>query len=229
VRLLALDTATEACSVALAVDAAILTRELELERGHAEQILPLIDAVLAEGQVSLRSLDAIAFGRGPGAFTGVRLAASVTQGLAFAAGLPVIPVSDLAAVAQRALASGAAAARILVCNDARMREVYWACFERGPGGLATPAGPERVGKPGEVAPPGEWLDDFCGAGRGWTAYPELGSRLEGRLKGLFPDLLPRAREVAALAVPLWQQGEAVPAEAALPVYLRDQVARPSPD
>src|SRR5262245_56692094 len=102
-RLLALDTATEACSVAVFIDGQIATLDLELERGHAEHVLPMIDNLCAEAGVALQSFDAIAFGRGPGGFTGVRLAASITQGLAFATGLPVVPISDLCAVAQRSL------------------------------------------------------------------------------------------------------------------------------
>src|SRR6185295_11945340 len=113
-------------------------------RGHAEHILPMIDSLLAEGGVALSAVDALAFGRGPGGFTGVRLAASVTQGLAFAANLPVVAVSDLAAVAQRALDVEPSAMRMLICNDARMKEVYWACFERDAAGLAAAVGAERV-------------------------------------------------------------------------------------
>ena len=127
-KILALDTATEACSVALGLDDHIIERYAELDRGHAERLLPMVDELLSEGGVSLAALDAIAFGRGPGAFTGVRLAASVAQGLAFGAGLGVAPVSDLAAVARRVIELQPGVSRILVVNDARMREVYWGHF-----------------------------------------------------------------------------------------------------
>src|SRR5580698_5618594 len=129
-RLLALDTATQSCSTALLTADAAITRELITERGHAEHILSMVDAVLAEAGIALNEVAALAFGRGPGAFTGVRLAASVGQGLAFAAQLPVVPVSGLSAPAQRAFDAERQLEHVLVCQDARMQEVYWACFDR---------------------------------------------------------------------------------------------------
>ncbi len=149
-KLLALDTATEICSVALLIEDALLARELPPGPGHSAHLLTLVQAVLTEAGITLADLDGIAFGRGPGGFTGVRLAASVTQGLAYGAGLPVIAVSDLLAVAQQALDLAPAARSVLVCNDARMQEVYWTCAARGPAGLAMPAGPEQVGPPDTV-------------------------------------------------------------------------------
>lgn len=225
-RILALDTATEHCSAALLVDGRLLQREQRLERGHAAAILPMVDAVLHEAGVGLRSLDAIAFGRGPGAFTGVRLAASVTQGLAFGAGLPVVPVSDLQALAQRALDESAAVGRVLVCADARMREVYWACFERSSEGFAHVYGEERVGPPAEVRLPADWtspgaVGQLAGVGTGFTAYPELHGGLP--LDTCRADLLPRATEIARLAVPEVVARRFVSPEQALPVYLRDEV------
>ena len=245
-KILALDTATEACSAALLIDGDLRSRELELGRGHAEQILPMIEELLAEAGLTLSKIDAIAFGRGPGGFTGVRLAASVTQGLAFAAGIPVVPVSDLAAVAQKVIGSEPRAQRVVVCNDARMSEVYWGCFERGPSDLVRPVGEEKVSPPGEVTLPQAWLvagpdviaggvgaaqgrgAGVYGAGRGFAAYPPLPERLAPQLAAIEDRLLPSAREIAILAVPEVVGRRTVAAEEAIPVYLRDDVARPAP-
>ena len=226
-KILALDTATANCSAALLFEGGLLVRERLLERGHAASILAMIDEVLAEGGVSLGQLTAIAFGRGPGSFTGVRLAASVTQGLAFAAGLPVLPVSDLRAVAQRVVAQEAAAGRILVCNDARMHEVYWSAFSRSAAGLAEPVGAEHVGGPARVALPAEWLQGpaVWGAGTGFDAYPELG-QLGPRGLSVIRGLYPRATEIAHLALAEAQAGRLLDSEMAVPVYLRDNVVQP---
>src|SRR3954467_2563824 len=150
-KILALDTATEACSVALACSGAWIERYEELDRGHAERLLPMIDELLAEAGIALGSLDAIAFGRGPGAFTGVRLAASVAQGLAFGSGLGVVPISDLAAVAQRVALLDPDARRVLVVNDARMREVYWVSYDLASAPQAL--GDERVSAAADVSLP----------------------------------------------------------------------------
>ena len=226
-RILALDTATENCSAALWIDGDLLQRELEAERGHAELILGMIDELLRESGTPLASLDAIAFGRGPGSFTGVRLAASVTQGLAFGAGVPVVPISDLQAVAQRAAGDSAAPQRILVCNDARMKEVYWACFERSIAGPMLAVGMERVSKPSDVQLPDEWATKpASGAGRGFAAYTDLRVSLSGRLTRIDDAVLPGAREVALLAVVEVRAGRVLSPEAAVPVYIRNEVATP---
>ncbi|HBZ71670.1 MAG TPA: tRNA (adenosine(37)-N6)-threonylcarbamoyltransferase complex dimerization subunit type 1 TsaB [Deltaproteobacteria bacterium] len=228
-KILALDTATENCSVALLIDGQLTARERLLERGHAECILPMIDEVLGEAGTPLASLTAIAFGRGPGSFTGVRLAASVTQGLAHGSGVPAVPVSDLAAVAQRILGDDETAQRVLVCNDARMREVYWGCFVRSAGGLAGPVGEERVSEPGQVALPAGWSagPELRGAGTGFAAHPPLRSSFSTILAAI-REVHPRAAEVALLAVSEVTAGRLRSPEDALPVYLRDDVVRPGP-
>jgi tRNA threonylcarbamoyladenosine biosynthesis protein TsaB len=230
VKLLALDTATACCSAALLLEDRLLSRSRLLQRGHAEHILLMIDELLRTGSVTLAELDAVAFGRGPGAFTGLRLAASVAQGLAFGAGLPVVPVSDLRAVAQQAFAAADCLERVLVCTDARMQEVYWACFERSPQGLARAVGEEHLSSADAVTLPPTWdaLDPggSCGAGSGFGAYPQLGARLGRQLGTLQGDLLPRAEEIARLGAVEVAAGRVVPAEQAVPVYLRDDVAQP---
>ena len=223
-RLLALDTATENCSAALLLDTQLLSREAELARGHAEHILPMIDALLAEAGLGLGQLAAIAFGRGPGSFTGVRLAASLAQGLAFGADLPVVPVSDLRAIAQRGFDLDPSSERALVCADARMGEVYWAGFERREG-FAVPAGPEQVGPPAGVRLPAGAR--AAGFGRGFAAYPQLRELPGVSVSAQAQRLVPRAAEIARLAAREAGTGGLLAPEAALPVYLRDNVARPS--
>lgn len=228
-KVLALDTATEALSVALELDGRRIERYLELERGHAEQVLPLVEAVLQEGGIALAALDAIAFGRGPGGFTGVRLAASVAQGLAFGAGVGVVPVSDLAAVARRASQLEPGATQVLVANDARMREVYWARFAVGPLliSMVSLDGEERVDPPSAVSVDMAAGAPWVAAGRGLRAWPELADRCRAAGARLLPDLLPRASEVLDLALPVVAAGQVLDPSQALPVYVRDRVAEPS--
>jgi tRNA threonylcarbamoyladenosine biosynthesis protein TsaB len=219
-KILSLDTATEACSVSLGMDGKSIDRYIELERGHAEHLLPMVHEVLAEGGVTLGSLDAIAFGRGPGGFTGVRLAASVAQGLAFGAGVGVVPISDLAAIALRVVQLDPALRRVLVANDARMREVYWAIFETG--GM-TPTGPERVSGAHEAMLP-DGMESWAAAGRGLKVWPELAERCRASGAAVYEDLLPRASEILALARPIVAAGGVLDPAEALPVYVRDRVA-----
>jgi tRNA threonylcarbamoyladenosine biosynthesis protein TsaB len=222
-RVLALDTATESCSTALLIDGAILERELECVRGHAEHILGMIDALLREAGIALGSLDAIAFGRGPGSFTGVRLAASVTQGLAFGAGTGIVAVSDLQALAARGFALAPQLERVLVCNDARMNEVYYAGYARR-GEHPVALGPERVGTAAALAGIGP---DAAGIGRGFAVYPGLAERLGVRVPSGWERLLPHARQIAQLAVAEVRAGRVLDAAEALPSYVRDTVAQPS--
>jgi tRNA threonylcarbamoyladenosine biosynthesis protein TsaB len=223
-KVLALDTATEACSVSLAVGERRFHRHVELERGHAEQLLPMVESLLSEGGVTLAELDAIAFGRGPGGFTGVRLAASVVQGLAFGAGLGVVPISDLSAVALRARSLTPGARHILVANDARMREVYWADFDAAD--LLAPLGGEHVSAPDQV-PVYAGTSPWVAAGRGLRAWPELAARCVARQATVHDSLLPRASEILELALPAVTAGRLLDPAEALPVYVRDRVAEPA--
>lgn len=225
-RLLAIDTATEACSAALWLDGELLTRCRREPRRHAELILPLMQELLDEAGIALAALDALAFGRGPGSFTGVRIATGVVQGAALGAGLPVVPVSTLATLAQGALRRHGRP-RVLAAFDARMGELYWGIFERDDEGLMRPLSGELVAPATQVPLPaeGEWF----GAGSGWQAGGnELAARLGPALAGSDPTLVSDARDLAPLAVRGLQRGEAVAAERVLPVYLRDRVANPPP-
>ena len=222
-RLLALDTSTEACSAALMLGDEVRLRFELTERGHAELILPMIDALLAEAGIALSSLDGLAFGRGPGGFTGLRIAAGVTQGLAFGAGLPVAPVSSLAAVAEQVQAGEGE--RILVCNDARMGELYWAAFERIVNGGIGPASPECVAPLARVAEGIEGLRHA--AGNGLVRYPELRARLESAGLRVHDELYPRADAIARLGAVELAAGRGVDASLALPIYVRDDVAKPA--
>lgn len=215
--LLAIETATDACSAALSIDGEILERFEIAPRAHTELLLPMIDELMAEAGHTIAQVDAMAFGRGPGAFTGVRIAVGVTQGIAFGADLPVVPVSTLAALAQ-----GAKADRVLAALDARMDEVYWGAYQRNAAGRMALVGEECVSAPGEVPlPAGE---DWQGMGAGWSAYEAaLSARCAGRVTAWQGAIFPRAREVAILGVAGYEAGQAVSAEQALPVYLRDKV------
>ena len=216
-KILAFDTSTEACSVAVWADGATIER-LELGSQHSERILPMVQEVLAEAGLGLKQLDAIAFGRGPGSFTGLRIGAGVTQGLAFGADLPVVPVSSLAALAQ-----GVDAPKVLAAFDARMQQVYWGVYARNAQGLMGLQGGEIVIAPKDVPMPdgAGWM----GAGGGWDQYAgELSLRLGDKIKEWRRQCLPRARHVAELGAAAFQAGQAVPPEQALPVYVRDEVA-----
>ncbi|MGQ0430624.1 MAG: tRNA (adenosine(37)-N6)-threonylcarbamoyltransferase complex dimerization subunit type 1 TsaB [Gammaproteobacteria bacterium] len=218
-KLLALDTATEACSAALWLDGTVTERYEVIGRGHAERVLPMVHELLTEAGIEVGALDAIGFGRGPGGFTGLRIAAAIAQGLAAGGRLPLVPVSDLAAMA-RAGACGSGRDRILSCLDARMGQVYWAAFEQA-GAKWRAVTPEALAAPSALAVPddGPWF----GVGHGFAAYPEIAECLAGRLCGVDASLLPRASDIAEIAAREFAAGRTVAAARALPVYLRDQV------
>jgi len=224
-KILAIETATEACSAALLIDGEVIERFEISPRGHSSLILPMMDGLLAEAGISLSQLDALAFGRGPGSFTGVRIATGVIQGAAFAADLPVVPVSTLAAIAHGVYREGGHT-NVLAAIDARMKEVYWGVYRIEDQGAMTLLNPEIVATASEVTIPkgGHWF----GAGSAWKAYEEiLKTRLGQHLQGIDPEPLPHAHDIAVIGATEYQHGNSVPAEQALPVYLRNNVAKKS--
>jgi len=225
-KLLAIDTSTEACSAALSINGEISERYEIAPRKHAELILPMIDELLTDAGCTLTQMDAIAFGRGPGAFTGVRIGTGVVQGLAFSIDRPVVPVSSLAAMAYGAMAEFKTD-NVLAGIDARMGEVYWGVYQRSADGGVQLLDDECVCKPVETFVPEDTLPEsgsWIGAGTAWQTY---GDELIARYKGLFSEhhseVFPHARDIAALGELAVEAGEVVSAEEAQPIYLRNNV------
>jgi tRNA threonylcarbamoyladenosine biosynthesis protein TsaB len=221
VKLLAIETSSEACSAALSYDGSIREQFELAPRGHAELILPMVRSLLAEAELALGAVDAIAFGRGPGSFTSLRIGIGVVQGLAWGAGLPVVPISSLAATAQAAHEQEQGIPRICVAMDARMQEVYCADFKVGANGLVDLDSKEQACSPAAVRVDEPWL--VCGAGNGFERYPELG-QLGTSLALCLPDCWPLAGAVCRLAAEWLKHHHPVPAAQAQPVYIRDKVA-----
>lgn len=216
-KLLALDTSTEYLSLALWLDGEVLCRDLHAGQRHAELILPLVGEMLAEAGLILKQLDGIAFGEGPGSFTGLRVGCGVTQGLAFGADIPVVGVGTLLA-----LAASCGQSKVIACIDARMKEIYHAAYVREADGWREIYAPGVYApQDAPVVPDAGWV----GAGSGWLAYPEvLPQHYAGQLDQVMPDVFPHAREIAALAAPIFARGEGkLPAEVA-PLYIRNKVA-----
>lgn len=225
--LLALETSTEACSVALLQGDQVAERFELAPRRHAELVLPWCGELLAHAGIARAQLDAIAVSRGPGAFTGVRLGIAVAQGLALALERPLLPVSTLAVLAQDALdllpAGSTGPHRVLASLDARMQEVYAGSFGID-GGSVVAMGEETVGPPSAVGLPGD-MGGWVGVGTGFAALDgALPTALGDRLAAVDPTRLPRASSLARLAVAAWRRGEAVAPERVEPAYLRNHVA-----
>ncbi len=219
-NLLAIETTTEACSVALVHGESVIARSEIAPRRHTELVLPMTESLLAEAGIDRHALNAIAVGRGPGAFTGVRIGVSLAQGMALALDLPVLPISSLAALALEAEPDDAA---ILAVIDARMGDVYAAAYRRDAKGALQPLMDECVVKPDALDLPqaAAWRV----VGTGWATYADvLRARLSGELRSADGVRYPQALRVAELAVPAFRAGLGVAPELALPVYLRDKVA-----
>lgn len=223
-RLLAVETATEACSAAIWQNGDMIERFELAPRRHTELILPMVDSLMAEAGLNLQAMDALAFGHGPGSFTGVRIATGVIQGLALSIDRPVIGISTLASLAQTQADNHAHVCAVI---DARMQEVYWGCYQRDDDGLMQLQGQECVCAPAEVPAPtaGQWLM----AGSGWASYSEtLGARLGDQVIASHADAWPRAGATARLAAGRYHDGDTQTASEARPVYLRDRVTQGRP-
>lgn len=216
-KILALDTSTEYCSAALRAGDAVYERGELAGQKHSQLVLAMVDAVLREARVALADLDGIAYGEGPGSFTGLRIACGVVQGLAFGASLRVAGIGTLLAMAERSGSTGA-----IVCVDARMNEIYHAAYEKLDGAWRAVHEPSVC--PAASAPAvrdGAWL----GCGSGFRAYGDaLRARYGDRLAAVEPDVYPHAADIARLAEPRFASGESMPPELAAPVYVRDKVA-----
>lgn len=223
-KLLAIDTTQAACSAAIYYDGELLEQYALAPREHTHRLLPMMETVLAEAGVPLSELDALAFACGPGSFTGLRIAAATIQGVALAHDLPVVPVSSLAGMAQGA-ARLYGYRQILAGFDARMAEVYWGMYRYDEHhAIVEPVMPDVVSSPDQLKVPeqGTW----AGVGDAWQTYETvLQQRFGNKIEKITPDNASlHAQDIARLAVVAYQQGKAVVAELALPVYLRDQVA-----
>jgi tRNA threonylcarbamoyladenosine biosynthesis protein TsaB len=222
-KLIALDTSSVACSVALAREGAVFERHAVLPKEHTRLLMPMIGEVLAEASTKLRELDAVVLGNGPGSFIGMRIAASVAQGLCYGGGLKLLPLSSLAAVAHEALRVSTAE-RIAVAQDAHMNEVYLARFRRGDDALAVPEGEAELHPVGRIetlagTPPMGWH----AAGAGWRRYPELLEKNEESLAGVIDVQWPRARYLLEPGRRALLDGRAIAPDALVPAYVRTRV------
>lgn len=218
-KILAIESSTSTCSVAFYDGLQVLERIETIHKGHSQRILPMLDELLAVAQCSMEHIEGLAFGRGPGAFTGLRIAAAVVQALAFTHDLPVVGVSCLAALAQ-----GANYPRVLCALDARMGEVYWGVYECDASGQWQLHAHEQVCAPSEVVCPTQ--GDWVGVGSGWTLYGDtLAQTLQSRLVSRDIQAIPYARHIAALAASEFKAGRVMAAHEVLPIYLRDNVVK----
>ncbi len=219
-NLLALDTSSIACSVAVRIDGRIFKQHEEKPREHTRLLMPMIRSVLFDAEVDLSDLDGIVLGNGPGSFIGMRIAASVAQGLAFGAGLKIAPVSSMAAVAAEVGAPGSA--RVAVAQDAHMQEIYLGLYDVT-GDSVTAMIAERL-QGCDAIPELRGGGDFLAAGYGWQRFPDLLEKNRANLRGEATVLYPHAEFLLNLGSDMFERGEAIAAENVIPAYLRQKVA-----
>jgi len=225
-KLLAVETSTEACSAALHIDGEIQELFEIAPREHTKRILPMIDSLMANAELKPQQLDALAFSRGPGSFTGVRISTGIIQGIAFGADLPVVSVSTLAAIAHNYFILNKKCHCVFAAMDARMGEVFWGVYQQHQHqqqGYAELMGEEAVTLAENIIFPDR---EGWGVGSGWAVYPQqLTDCLGSLIIGVDADYLPRASAIAGLGVIGFENNQAVDAENAMPVYLRNKVAK----
>lgn len=218
-KLLAIETATEACSAALLINDVITDRIEIAPQQHTHLILPMVDELISEANIAIADLDAIAYGQGPGAFTGLRIATGVVQGLAFTNNIPVIPVSSMAVLAQQFSHEHS---NIAVAIDARMNEVYWGQYQLNDEGIMQLLGEEAVLPPNDVMVDSHY--EWFGAGTGWGTYEkELSQHYKDNLIGINGECYPLAKHIIEIAKYKLNRNETVDAAHAEPVYLRNKV------
>lgn len=221
-RILALDTSTEYLSLALSLDGRVYTQDLLAGQTHSQRILPMLREMLTEAGIEMTDLQGIAFGAGPGSFTGLRIGCGVAQGLAFGAALPVVGVSTLLALAQGEAVKQHGVQRVIACLDARMGEVYHAAYIRDEDGWQEASAPGLY-KPDDV--PRLNGAGWIGIGSGWKAYPEqLAADYGAQVENILADEYPHATAIAELALPMFAAGQGRPAAEAAPIYIRNKVA-----
>lgn len=224
-KLLALDTSSLACSVALQYDDAVIWRHEEQAREHTRLLVPMIEDVLAEADLAADALDAVVLGNGPGSFIGMRIATSVAQGLAHGAGIRVVPVSSMLAVAAEVIDSVAAA--VAVAQDAHMDEVYLGLYAADRRGLPVLVGAERLHDQSVISDLELEPGRYAAAGGGWQRYPRLLESNRPLLASVTPVQHPSARYLLPAGRALAEAGRAVDPQDVVPAYLRQTVAQPS--
>lgn len=216
-KLLALDTSTEQLSLAVSVNGETFVDEAVVGNASSTHVLPKIQALLTAANVTMADLDGIAYGAGPGSFTGVRIATGVTQGLALAHNLPVVGVCTLLSLAQASDTD-----KVIVCTDARMGEVYHAVYQQSVEGWKAEVSPGVY--PPEKVPPVEG-EHWIGVGSGWNVYGDILKEVYGQqIAQVFGEAMPSANAILSLALPSFEKGEGQPASEAIPLYVRNRVA-----
>lgn len=225
-NLLALDTSSDACSVALQVGDDIFEQHVIKPKEHTKILIPMIRSLLQDAAIELKDLEAIVLGNGPGSFIGMRIAASVAQGLAYGSGLKILPISSMAAVAAEVIETHSAS-EVIVAQDARMNEAYLGIYRINDAGLPVAVTEEALQPIEKIEGLAEIISsELIAAGQAWQKYPALLELNRAEISRLLEVYFPKARYLLGLAVQAWQAGKAIEPEKLTPAYIRMKVAEP---